>query len=255
VEQIKLSPSKLNMFNDCPRCFYDTYTLKIVKPRGIFPSLPGGMDLVIKKHFDNFRGSMPPEIKDRVEGALMKDQALLKRWRFWRTGMTYNDEVNNILLIGAIDDCVVYADLSTVPPTEYYIPLDYKTKGSEPKDDGSQYYQTQLDCYNLMLLSTGYKIKEIGYLVYFYPTNVHTLEIHKLKDVEKVSHYHETITRFGISVFKIPCSSERAKELIRKAAECLRGKRPKASMTCEHCEHIEKKIVWYSNEGEGSTEQ
>lgn len=241
---IKLSPSKLNMFNECPRCFYDTHTLKIVKPRGIFPSLPGGMDRVIKAHFDNFRGSMPPEIKDRVEGVLMKDQALLKRWRYWGTGMTYKDDKNDILLIGAIDDCVVW-DNPSENMVSYHIPLDYKTKGSEPKDDGSQYYQTQLDCYNLMLLSTGYLIKEIGYLVYFYPVEVNS-NFELDRDNMPMSSIIDNlaIVEFDINVYEIPCSSERAKEIVRKAAECLRSeKRPEPSNLCEHCAHVESKIV------------
>ena len=33
---------------------------------GIFPSLPSGMDLILKKHFDSFmkKGELPPELKE-----------------------------------------------------------------------------------------------------------------------------------------------------------------------------------------------
>ena len=245
MNQLRLSPSKLNEFNACPRCFYDAYTLGIKKPRGIFPSLPGGLDRALKTHFDRYRGSIPPEIKDRIEGFLVKDQTLINKWRNWRSGLTYRDDKNDIVLIGALDDCVVYYDAPK--DYEYYIPLDYKSKGSEPKDSGVQYYQTQLDCYNLMLHSEGYRTRGIGYLVYFYPRNA--VECIPLEPGGISTTIPNVIFfKFGISVFKIECSVDRAKELIIKAAECLRSEdRPEPAMTCEHCAHIAQHLEHFVN--------
>lgn len=226
MEQLRLSPSKLAEFKECPRCFWDTYAGGIKKPRGKFPSLPGGMDRAFKKYFDMYRGSMPSVLKGQIGGALMDDQALLNRWRHWRTGMTYKDNENDVVLIGAIDDCVVEEGV--------YVPLDYKTKGSAPKDSGVQYYQTQLDCYNLMLASEGYKTKDEGYIVYFYPVDISNL----------AGHVPEMImTKFGIEVFKIGCSIERAKDVIAKAAACLRGERPDPASDCENCQYITQHIA------------
>jgi len=81
MKPIKLSPSKLNEFNACSRCFYDAYTLGIKKPRGIFPSLPGGLDRVLKVYFDKFRGTLPPELKGKLPGALMTDMEKMNKWR------------------------------------------------------------------------------------------------------------------------------------------------------------------------------
>lgn len=223
MELIRLSPSKLNLFNECPRCFHDAYTSECPRPRGIFPSLPGGMDLVMKKYFDQFREKLPTGLEGKLPGVLMSDTSLLKRWRFWKTGPTYFDTERNIQLVGALDDCLV--------DNGFYIPLDAKTKGSEPKDDGSQYYQTQLDCYNLMLEAQGLRVRDEGWLVYIYPMTVAInnipLEGNELNVV------------FGTKPFKLACSRERAKEIVIKAAECSRGPRPKAADTCEHCQYIE----------------
>ncbi|MCX6774543.1 MAG: hypothetical protein NTY99_00435 [DPANN group archaeon] len=49
---IKLSPSSLNLFKDCPRCFWLDKIKGISRPEGIFPSLPSGIDKVLKEHFD-----------------------------------------------------------------------------------------------------------------------------------------------------------------------------------------------------------
>jgi len=48
----KFSPSKLNLVKDCPRCFWLEFNKKFRRPRGIFPSLPSGMDKILKNHFD-----------------------------------------------------------------------------------------------------------------------------------------------------------------------------------------------------------
>ena len=47
-KQVYLSPSALNVFNDCPRCFWLDKNKRMKQPRGIFPSLPSGMDKVLK---------------------------------------------------------------------------------------------------------------------------------------------------------------------------------------------------------------
>src|SRR3989344_4288652 len=143
---LRLSPtSGLNLYNDCTRCFWLHYNGRVPRPRGIFPSLPGGMDLVIKDYFDEYRGALPPELQGRIKGDLMKDVNLMNQWRNWRTGLEYFDKQRNAVLFGALDECLVHDGK--------YVPLDYKTRGSAPNDGYSErYYQTQLDAYALMLI-------------------------------------------------------------------------------------------------------
>ncbi len=223
MKPISLSPSKLNLFRECPRCFHDAHTSKCPRPRGIMASLPGGMDLIMKNYVDHFRGSLPPAMHGELPGVLFDDMERMKKWRYWGTGPSYFDAERQIKLIGALDDCLVDGNC--------YIPLDWKTKGSEPKDDGSQYYQTQLDCYNLMLEAEGLYVRDEGWLVYIYPMTV-ALENLPLKP-------SELNVVFCAVPYKLICSRDRAKEIVIKAAECLRGPRPKASARCEHCRYIE----------------
>jgi hypothetical protein len=62
---IRISPTTgLSLFNECPTCLWLGYNKKVQRPREIFPSLPSGMDLVIKKYFDQYRGTLPPELED-----------------------------------------------------------------------------------------------------------------------------------------------------------------------------------------------
>jgi len=65
----KLSPSTLNLMHECPRCFWLSTHKVWTRPAGIFPSLPSGMDGILKKHFDKFmeKGKLPPELCDNSE--------------------------------------------------------------------------------------------------------------------------------------------------------------------------------------------
>ena len=116
MSTVKLSPSALNLFLDCPRCFWLDKLKGIKRPRGIFPSLPGGMDREIKGHFDCFRskGSLPPELGGEVfsQVRLFADQEKLELWRSWRTGLVYQDKAAGTFLSGAIDDLLVKTALT-----------------------------------------------------------------------------------------------------------------------------------------------
>ncbi|MFH1202441.1 MAG: PD-(D/E)XK nuclease family protein [Candidatus Omnitrophota bacterium] len=211
---IKLSPSTLNIFVNCPRCFWLLMNKNIRRPRGIFPSLPSGMDAVIKDYFDKHRrnGLLPPELEGKVRGKLLGDFSLLNKWRDWRsTDLKYRDDALGVELSGALDDCIVEDNL--------YSPLDYKTRGFAVKEDPRKYYQLQLDCYCLMLKSKGYKLKGLAYLVYYYP--------------KKVS--ENGLVSFNIEVFEVTTNPENALKVIKDALNTLCGTIPKSAVNCEYC--------------------
>lgn len=217
---IRLSPTTgLSLFKECPKCFWLHYNKKIQRPRGIFPSLPGGMDLVIKKYFDNYRGALPPELEGEVEGNLIPDLNLMNKWRNWRTGPKYSREDIDAELFGALDDCLVDGD--------YYIPLDYKTRGYPPKDgDSEKYYQTQLDAYSLMLDANNYETREYAYLVYYYPQEVKP----------------DGVVKFNIKPIKVDTDIQRAKGLFEDAVTVLQGAMPKQHSECEHCNWLSSRV-------------
>src|SRR3989338_4065443 len=88
----KLSPSSLGLMKDCPRCFWLTQHGVWKRPVGIFPSLPAGMDRILKTHFDKFmnRGELPPEIKEYGISngyKLFDDKKQLDIWRSMHKGI------------------------------------------------------------------------------------------------------------------------------------------------------------------------
>jgi len=90
----KLSPSRLNLFFECERCFWLRVNEGVERPSGPFPSLPSGMDREIKNHFDRFRSKneTPPEIKDAdIEARPLNDRNFLEKARSWRTEPKWRD--------------------------------------------------------------------------------------------------------------------------------------------------------------------
>src|SRR3989338_6340392 len=105
MKQTKLSPSSLNLMLDCPRCFWLQLVKGVKRPSGAFPSLPSGMDRVLKRHFDKFmeRGELPPEVREYGLGngyKLFDDRATLDVWRSNFNGIQYTDKASGILLRG-----------------------------------------------------------------------------------------------------------------------------------------------------------
>ena len=160
-EQLLLSPSSLNLYLECPRCFWLYKAKKIHRPRGPMSSLPSGLDLLIKKYFDRYRaiGKLPPEIEGKVKGRLLENQEMLDNWRDWRKSLIrYEDKSLNAVLRGALDECFVLDGA--------YIPVDYKTRGFDLKEDSAKYYRNQLNCYTLLLEANGYQHPSFAYLLF-----------------------------------------------------------------------------------------
>lgn len=218
---IKLSPSSLNLFLECPRCFYLQIIKKIKRPEGPFPSLPRGMDKILKEHFDRFmeKGELPPELKHEecINGCtLFNNKELLQIWRNNLKGLEYIDEKSGVLLHGAIDNILV--------KDNKFIILDYKTRGYQLKEDTHEYYQIQMDIYNFLLRENGYETEDYTYLLFYYPN---------------------TITENGEVIFytklvKIKTSAENGKKIFLEAIDLLEGKMPEASENCEFCKWHDK---------------
>ncbi len=164
----KLSPSSLNLMHECPRCFWLAQHKVWTRPSGIFPSLPSGMDSILKIHFDKFmrKELLPPELKNNkdTKGMLLfNDEELLKIWRSNFKGIQWEDKEGNILR-GAVDNILKKG--------KKLIVLDYKTRGFPLKEDTHEHYQNQLDIYNFLLRKNKYQTEDYSFLLFYHPKEV-----------------------------------------------------------------------------------
>lgn len=154
--------------NDCPRCFWLKLHKIWERPSGIFPSLPSGMDRILKIHFNKFRdkGELPPEICDNPECKGMKlfeDKEQLIIWQNNFKGVSFTDNENNVLR-GAVDNILV--------KEKKHVVLDYKTRGYPLKENTANYSQNQLDLYTYLLQKNGYETEDFAFLLFYIPKEV-----------------------------------------------------------------------------------
>lgn len=212
----KLSPSLVGSLLECPRCLWLYANEKISRPRGIFPSLPNGMDELFKKYFDVYRakGELPPEIAGKIDAKLYDDIEKLNIWRninFGRGGFKAEFPEYGILLGGAVDELLVN-------PSGEFIPFDFKTRGYETKKDTHEHYQHQLDLYSLLFEKNGLKAAKEGYLLFFWPES-----------------YKKGSTEFTTKLVKLEVSPKNGLKVLEEVHKIVSGPKPEAHANCEYC--------------------
>lgn len=209
-----LSATRLSLFLECPRCFWLAHRAGIARPKTPFPSLPNGIDLALKRHYDRHRkaGSLPPELDGLSPGRLFDNVPLLTAWRDWRRGIRVRPSWARTELVGALDDCLI-------DPEGRLCPLDYKTRGWAPKVDTSRYYQHQLDLYALLLREAGYPTGAEGVLIYYYPRDA--------ADRGAIA--------FDSAVHRVRTDPDAARTIVEQAVATLTGPLPDASSACGFC--------------------
>ena len=162
----RLSRSKIDLFLNCPRCFYLDRRLGVARPPGFPFSLNSAVDALLKREFDIYRakGMKHPLIEKYGIDALPIPHKDLDKWRDNFTGIQYLHEPTNFLISGAIDD------LWQNSKNEFIV-VDYKATAKKEEitklDKGWQKaYKRQMEIYQWLLRQNGYKVSDAGYFVY-----------------------------------------------------------------------------------------
>jgi len=209
----KVSPSSLKIFENCPRCFWLQIKRKISRPSMGFPTLPSGMDRVLKIHFDSFRdkGELPPELKPlKGKYTLFDDIKLLDVWRNNFKGIQWADSNGNTFR-GAVDNLLI--------KSKKLIVLDYKTRGFPLKDDTATHYQDQMNIYNFLLRKNKYKTCNYAYLLFYHPNKVDS----------------DGDVLFNTDLVKVKVNVSDAEKLFGKALKVLSEEVPEAGEECGFC--------------------
>lgn len=212
----KFSPSTLNLLSECHRCFWLHFNAGIKRPATIFPSLPSGMDKILKEYYDkHIEKSLTPAQLQETQCTLFKDLALLPVWQNNFKGIRTIDSHNNTIS-GAVDSIL---EKENPNGTKTLIVLDFKTRGYPPKETTSEYYHDQLAIYTWLLKQNGFNTTNYAYLLYYYP-----------KKVE-----NETRISFHTKLVKVNLTVKKVEKILEDAHTTLTNPCPKASETCEFC--------------------
>ncbi len=161
----KISRSKIELFMQCPRCFWLDARLKIKRPDGPPFNINKTIDELFKKEFDRYRaaGQPHPMMTDNQIKAVPYQHAELNKWRTNFTGVVAVHEPTNLHIFGAVDDI-------WVNEAGELIVVDYKaTSKNREIDIDSDWqisYKRQMEIYQWLLRQNGFVVSNTGYFVY-----------------------------------------------------------------------------------------
>lgn len=163
----RLSRSKIELFNECPRCFYVDNKLGTARPRGPAFTLNIAVDALLKKEFDVHRadGSAHPLMEQYGVDAIPFAHKQIDTWRENFEGVEFYHEPTGFTISGAVDDL-------WVNPEGELIVVDYKATSKngriESLADSSweESYKRQMGVYQWLLRNNGFTVSSLGYFVY-----------------------------------------------------------------------------------------
>lgn len=161
----KVSRSKIELFVQCPRCFWLDVRLKIKRPNGPPFNINKTIDELFKKEFDVYRVKKEPHplMLDNQIKAVPMQHAELETWRHNFTGVVAVHKPTNLHVFGAIDDLWVSDDGKAIV-------VDYKATSKDKEvtidSDWQMSYKRQLEVYQWLLRQNGLEVDDTGYFVY-----------------------------------------------------------------------------------------
>jgi hypothetical protein len=223
-ELFRLSRSKIDLFINCPRCFYLDRKLGVAQPPGYPFSLNSAVDKLLKKEFDLHRaiGTQHPLMKAYGIDAIPLAHKKINEWRdSLRAGITFQIEGTRVVVTGGVDDVWVS------PVGEFYI-VDYKATSKDAEvtldADWQISFKRQMEIYQWLFRKNGFKVSQTGYFVY---CNGNT-------DKEAFDGKLE----FDIKIIPYVGDDSWVEKTIHDAIDCLKSDRlPDSGPDCDFCRY------------------
>lgn len=224
----KLSRSKIELFTECPRCFYLDNKLGTARPRGPSFTLNVAVDALFKKEFDAYRKKKKPHplMSENGIDAIPFSHKDLDDWRENFVGITFDHKETGFTVSGAVDDI-------WVKENGELIVVDYKATSKDEKIESlsnsgwEDSYRRQMGVYQWLLKQNGFEVDKTGYFVY---ANAKKEGYDEFNDL---LHFETTV---------IPCEGETEwiDETLLKIKSCLEDSNlPKSGNNCEYCSYRE----------------
>lgn len=167
-EPFQISRSKIELFLQCPRCFYMDCRLGLSRPSTPPYTLNSAVDSLLKNEFDLLRkkGEKHELVTKYGINAIPFKHKDLAQWRGEvkaYVGALVLDEKSNLMINGLVDD--VWQD-----SRGNLVIVDYKatstTKEISLNDEWKQSYKRQMEIYQWIFRKLGFKVSKVGYFVF-----------------------------------------------------------------------------------------
>lgn len=222
-----ISRSKIDLFWECPQCFYLDRRLGIGRPDMPGWSLNSAVDHLLKNEFDILRrsGQSHELMKKYNINAVPFSHPDLAIWRDdinKKVGASFFHKETNLNICGIIDD--IWQNLDT---KELHI-VDYKSTSTEyPISLDSEYkqgYKRQMEIYQWIFKSLNFPISNTGYFVFANATKNRPVFDARLE--------------FKISIISYEANSSWVEPAIFEIKKCLDSAEiPEPGKTCEYCQY------------------
>lgn len=223
---LRISRSKLELFINCPRCFYLDKKHGVAQPQGAPFRLNLAVDLLLKKEFDYYRErQLPHPLFNKFDvQALPFAHPEVNAWRDTdEGGLKYKIPGYNVTLTGSIDD--VWFD----PKTGELIIAEYKatSKLVSPSIDTKWKirYKRQVEVYQWLLRKNGFAVSNTAYFVY----------CNGIKDKDSFN------KQLNFDMWLIPYEGNDSwvEETIVDAFKCLQSEKiPASNLFCDYCKYV-----------------
>jgi hypothetical protein len=218
----RLSRSKIDLFQECPRCFYLDNKYGVARPKGFPFNLNSAVDTLLKKEFDIHRAAQTshPLMKSYGLEAVPFADARIDEWRdALKRGIRFLHTPTKLLVSGGVDDV-------WINPKGELIIVDYKATAKDGEvnldADWQDGYRRQIEVYQWLFRSNGFKVSDTGYFVYVNGQTDRAAFDGKLEFDVKLIPYTGNTDWIEPTLFNIK--------------KCLEDKRcPSPSKTCDYC--------------------
>ncbi len=226
-EAFRISRSKIDLFLQCPRCFYLDRRIGVSRPQGFPFNLNSAVDILLKKEFDLHRKQHTPHPLMESYGvdAVPFEHEMMDTWRDTFKGVEYFHEPTNFVVFGGVDDVWKNGDGELIV-------VDYKATSKDGEvgldaewQDG---YKRQMEVYQWLLSKNGFKVSNTGYFVY----------ANGQRDREAFDGKLE----FDIKLIPYEGKPDWIEDTLKDMKKCLDGELPKSNPNCEYCAFVRDRI-------------
>ena len=221
----KISRSGVELFLDCPKCFYLRYRKSVSRVSGPPFNLNIAVDALLKNEFDSYRKQKKPHpLMESINiDAIPFQNENLDKWRHNFSGVQFEDQKRGFLWFGAVDDIWIHNK------TNKLIVVDYKatSKSSEVNIDADWQisYKNQMEFYQWLLRKNGFEVDDQGWFVYCNG------------DASKNA-FNNTL-HFDIKMIPYNGNGSWIEPTLDKIKLCLDSDAiPHSSLNCKYCEYI-----------------